>query len=89
MLQLKIDLTVEDEAEAEALTGKRDTGAGEATVELLCGDGATGIVEVAIKGTASAIIAWMAGEWQDPALANFEFEQGVEHGKLTVIADSE
>jgi hypothetical protein len=89
MLQLKIDLTVEDEAEAEALTGTRDTEAGQATVELLCGDGATGIVEVAIKGTAPAIIAWMAEAWQDESLAIFEFEEGVEHGKLTKIAETE
>lgn len=88
MLQMKIDLTVEDEAEAEAMVGKRDTEAGEATVDMLCGDGATGIIEVAIKGTAPAIITWMAEEWEDEEQAIFEFEQALEHGKITVIRES-
>jgi len=89
MLQLKIDLTVESESEAERMVGPHDTDAGLATVDLLHGDGATGIIEVAIKGTAPAIIAWMTEEWQDEELVMFEFEQALEHGKITVIPDAQ
>lgn len=88
MLQLRIDLTVEDEAQAEAMVGTRSTEAGDVTVDLLHGDGATGIIEVAIKGTAPAIIAWMTDEWQDEELAMDEFEEAVDHGKLTRVADA-
>lgn len=87
MLQMKIDLTVESEDEAERMVGTRETAAGTATVDLLCGDGATGIIEVAIKGTAPAIIAWMVEEWQDEDLVMDEFEQALEHGKITVIRE--
>ena len=86
MLQMKIDLTVESESEAERMVGPHDTEAGQVAVDLLCGDGATGIIEVAIKGTASAIIAWMTEEWQDEELVMDEFEQALEHGKITRIS---
>lgn len=87
MLQMKIDLTVESESEAERMVGPHDTDAGSVTVDMLCGDGSTGIIEVAIKGTAPAIIAWMTEEWQDDELAMDEFEEALEHGKITVIRE--